>query len=273
MAALALEHVAVWLDELAPEGGAFAHALDWAARLKLPLKAFAPDAAEEAAPREQPLACEAACARRGVRWESVRWQGPARAGVDRFLCPVALCAFGSTLPAALRHGLLHRPPQGPPAPVLVCPPAWQPLARLLVINQPGGRDGCFLDTVAHLCRAVAVAPVVLTVARSEREGQWRQQLAEERLAAHRLPADYDCVVGCDPAEAAVGVARWRRCSHVVVERPRAAPWWGWLRGDLPVRLLRRADALAVLVLPGAGLAAAREREGAVPALRWAWGLG
>jgi hypothetical protein len=264
MAALAFNQVAVWLDDRAPEHGAFAHALAWAERLRLPLTAFAGGTAERL------QACEAACARRGVAWDTVYWDGPLGVGLERFLCPLQLCTVSSALPPPVRQALWQRSQRGPQAPLLVGPPSWQPVCRVLVVNQVAGAGSSFLDTVAEICGAFAVAPIVLTTARSEHEVRLRQQVAEERLAGHRLPADFDSVVGCDAAEAAAAVARWRRCTHVFVETSRASSWWGRPRGDLPVELLRLSGSLTVLALPGvARPATVRRQEQPAAAPRWA----
>jgi hypothetical protein len=297
MAALALDHVSVWLDELAPDRGAFAHALEWASRLRLPLKAFAPSSSQQdttasgpsrdgkgclalpgpAAPAlgpERLHACEAACLQHGVAWGAFHWQGSVSFGIERFLRPVQLCVLGADLPAPGGPELLARSLHSPPGPVLVCPQSWRPMSRVLIVNQQRDVRSCFLDLAARVCQAVAVVPVVLTVARSEREAQARQRLAEETLAASRLPADFDCAVGCDAATAAATVARWRRCSHAFVESGRLTSWWSWARGPLPEQLLRQSASLTVLALPGASWpAAAANKECTRPAPGLAWGLG
>jgi hypothetical protein len=276
MGALALERIVVWLDELAPERGAFAHALEWAERLRLPLKAFAATAGGDGL-SAQLDACERECLRLGVSWEVFRWQGPLDFGAKRFLRPTELSVFGSGLAPAVRQALLERALQSPPSPVLVCPSAWRPVTRVLVLNDQGEAESCFLDLVAHVCLAFQAAPVILTVGWSEREAQRRQRQAEERLAVHRLPADFDCLVGCDGPGAVGVVARWRRCSHVFVERPPRAPWWrSWLRSGAFEQLPRLDQALTVLALPGAACvpaAATAEKVQPARSLRWAWGLG
>jgi hypothetical protein len=91
--------------------------------------------------------------------------------------------------------------------------------------------------------------VVLTVARSELDAQRWQSRAEEALAAQRLAADLDYLVGCDSATAVTRVAHWRRCSHVFVQRPQGAGWWRRLWGDPLKQLLGLAGELTLLALP------------------------
>jgi K+-sensing histidine kinase KdpD len=141
---------------------------------------------------------------------------------------------------------------------------------VLVVHQGRGLESRFLDTVAHICRAFEVVPVVLTLARSEREAELRQRLAEERLAAHTLPADFDYLVGRDPGPVVADVARWRRCSHVFVERPRPSFWRGWLHDSLLEQLLVRSETSAVLALPVASRPAVAEPGHAAPAAALAW---
>jgi hypothetical protein len=242
MTALAHNHVAVWLDPLAPERGAFAHALEWAARLRSPLRAFA-------AAAEQVQTCQAACAKKGVPWS----QGPVVTGIEPFLRCAALAVIGDALPAGLKQALWSRSLRGGRPAILACPQLWHPVARVLVENRQRHPGSGYLDSAAQLCRAFGAAAVVLTVARTEREAQLRQHLAEDTFARHQLAADYDSVVGCDLPAAVAGVSRWRRCSHVFMESGEPGPWWRRLwRGPL-ASLLGLAASVAVLALPGTPL--------------------
>jgi hypothetical protein len=267
-----MRHVSVWLDDLAPERGAFAHALEWAAHLGLPLEGIAStlrmgggrmlnhpgeegrrasDATPSAVSADKLVACATACVRKGVSWDTSLWQG-GLAGSDQFLRPVELCVFGDALPPPLKEQLLRRSLRSPDTSVLVCPRSWQPVSRVLVLHEHRDPNNGFLDAAAAVCHAFQIAPVVLTVARSEREARLRQRFAEERFGTCRQLADFDFVVGCDLRTAVAWVARWRRCSHVFVERGSAPPWWRWLRGDTLQRLFGLSDALTFLALPGVG---------------------
>jgi hypothetical protein len=265
---LPLRQVSVWLDELAPQHGAFTHALEWASRLALPLHGVTATpggwggrmvdyhrAEGEGPGRTERLeACATACARRSVSWNASRWQGPPADWVKQFLRPAELCVFGDALPPRLKDELLRGSLRRRDVAILLCPRPWEPVSRVLVLHEhrdPGNR---FLDAAARLCQAFDVTPVVLTVARTEREARLRQDLAEERFATRRRPADFDFIVGCEVRTAVAWAARWRRCSHVVLERESAPPWWPRLRGDTLQRLLGLSDALTVLALPGAGQA-------------------
>jgi hypothetical protein len=246
METLAVRGVAVWLDTLAPEGGTFAHAVEWATRLGLPLRAAA------AAPAGQLTACAAACASRGVPWDAGSGQPPAAFEPGRLLRPHELAVVADALPGAMMGEVLSRSARLAAAPVLICPRSWQPAARVLVLDEQPTPGRGFLESAADLCRALRLSPVVLTVARAEQEAWEGQRFAREAFVAPGLAADFDLIAGWDVRMAVAAAARWRRCSHVFVGRRGAAPWWRWRRGDSVRRLLGLSDSLTFLALPGAG---------------------
>jgi hypothetical protein len=273
MVSLELQHVSVWLDELAPERGAFAHALEWAAHLRLSLYGITStlgtwggrlaghrkllesgtlDGAPGVVPSVKVAACASACARQGVSWNLSPGDGPLAGGIDPLLRPVELCAFGDALPRPWKDLLLRQSLRSPDSAVLVCAKSWQPVSRVLILNEEREPGNNFLDISAEICQAFGVAPVVLSVARFEREARLRQRFAEERFAARGQDAAFDFIAGCDARSAVAWVARWRRCSHVFVERAAAPPWWRWLRGDTLQQLFGLSDSLTFLALPGAG---------------------
>jgi hypothetical protein len=267
--------ISVWLDKTAPNEGAFAHALEWAARLKLPLHAVAApwlQPSRRTRPQSLPItgaflergdpiqgsdwagdsarvrACGMACAEKGVTWNISIYDQGFPCGVEHFLQPSRLCVFGETLVRPFKHELLYRSLQSPQTSVLICSGVWQPVSNVLILHRTRDPGSRFLDRVAEICLAFRVAPVVLTVAGSEEEARLRQRFAEETLAAHGLRGDFDFIAGCDvPTAVALG-ARHRRCSHVFVERQRVRPWWRWLRVDTMHRLLGLSDSLTFLTL-------------------------
>jgi hypothetical protein len=271
MAIGAIERVSIWLDDSAPERGAFAQAVDWACRLGLPLRIVA--AAEGRLrgisgdcepPTGVPLpdnfaACEAACRRRGVPSECSPWDGPPAAGVKQFLSPTSLCVFGKGLADGPKIELLRQALRAVDVPILVAAQAPQPIPRVLVLNQASKTVDGFLASVARLCGTLRVTPVVLAVAPNEREALARWDAVRETWSALGLAADLDLLAGCDVSDALASVARWRRCTHIIVERRPASPWQRWLQGSLLRRLLGTCESVSVLALPAYSI-----REPAAP---------
>ena len=127
-----------------------------------------------------------------------------------------------------------------------------PVSRLLVLHQHADPAGDFLTAAAEICRRFDSRPLVLTVARSDSEARRRRRAAEATLAARGQSGDFDIVVGGDVRSAVAWVARWRRCSHVVVAKRHSRGSWRWLHGDPVERLLGVSDRLTLLALPDAG---------------------
>ncbi len=235
--------ISVWLDECAPDRGAFAHASEWAARLRIPLHAVA-----DPLPDRALRACGVACARKGVAWEAESLT-EALPGGGEFFGDAELSAFGADLPAGLSGRLLRASWRSPGASVMVCPRDDRSAERALVLVPRSGFDGGFLDRAASLCRTLATPPVVLTVDRSERRAEARQEAARAACFVRGLDADFDLVAGCDLRTAVARAARARGCSHVVVARAAPRTWWPWPRKDTAGRLLGLAASLTLVSLP------------------------
>jgi hypothetical protein len=244
--------LSVVLDQLAPDRGTFAHALDWAWRLQVPVHVIADPTWNSAAGAQTKSACASACARRGVGWEASHWRGAAAQGLRPLLSPSDLLVLGQALPRSLKSALLGESLRdGAPA-VLVSPDTWTPLSRILLLDQGDRPAERFLVTAAELCRSFRAAPVVLTVARSERAGQLRQHAVRAALAVHGLDADFDLVIGSEARAAAVSVARWRRCQLIVMERPGSPPWWRWPRATTMEWFMNQVESPAVLAISAVG---------------------
>jgi K+-sensing histidine kinase KdpD len=169
--------------------------------------------------------------------------------VKRFIQPGELSVFGEQLPLTLRESLVHQSLQVPHAAVLVCPRLHLPISRVLVVNQPRGLSTCFLDGSIELCRALRVPAVVLTAARTEKGRATYEQIAQERCAAQGVAADFDSLVGGDVRLAIAQATRWRRCSHVIVER-HGRPWWRRFHADTLEHLLGTTHDLCILAYTG-----------------------
>jgi hypothetical protein len=237
MAALTLRAVNAWIDDLAPRDGAFAEAVDWAGRLRVPLRTISECVTLGAHER-----CLTACNAKGVLYQEAE-------GMDQLFQPQALAVFGNYLGGRRMERLLHMAMHSRRGAVLVCPPTVHPVSRVLVLHDDVDSHTGFLDGAARLCRTLGAAPVVLTVARTAAVACRRQENAEQILARYRLAAHFDFIVGSDVRAAVISVARWRRCEHVFLAQRRAGPWWRWLRGDTLMSLLGLTDSLTFLALP------------------------
>jgi hypothetical protein len=258
----------VLLDRPDPARGAFAHALDWACQLKLPLHGIIfqatkgetaqgpgdQKALQGAAAPHQPLtgvanpegmaAC-AACGQRGVPWETGSLE-------DRLFEPGTLVMLGSALPEAQRKVFLSQKLRDSGVAVLLCPDIARPCTRVLLLNDDSATREGFLTTGVALCRDLGAWPVVLTVARSERRARQRQQAAQEVLAGSGLGCDFDLIIGAEIRVAVGQVARWRRCQVIAMEHRSDPPWWRWWHGETAEKLMGLADTFALLTIPGAG---------------------
>jgi hypothetical protein len=228
----------VLLDHLAPDNGAFAYALEWAARWRLPIYGvLLPDANPE-------RLATVACARAGVPWQL----SPADR-LDRLVGPGDLVVLGHTLPEAAKRRWLGQLLRNTGAGLLLCPDDWTPPGRLLLLEEGRSLGSQLVDTVESLCRSLPASPVVLTLGLTMKAAQRRQEAAREMLASRGLNADFDLIVGWNVSKAVLSAAAWRRCRLAVIDRPRPVSWWNVLGGSPTERLLSAAAPLAFLVLP------------------------
>jgi hypothetical protein len=158
----------------------------------------------------------------------------------------SLCVYGQRLPSVRQQELLYWSLRRTAAAVLICTDAWSPLSRILVLNPRRDSQDCFLATAAQICRAFGVAPVVLTVAQSEKQAWMRQRQAQEVFAGQHTPADFDFFVGRDVGAAIALEAQWRRCSHAFAARQTTPSWRLWLRGEPYERVISLSGNLTIL---------------------------
>jgi hypothetical protein len=272
MQPLTLRQVSVWLDDWSPEGVAFAHALQWASRLRLPIRAIIPSRGTCTTPRLRdrekdpatvgvPLECAlltdrldvlaAACESRSVAWDASLWHGSVALGVDLFVRPGELCVVGQDMQPGIKGAILQRSLHSPETAVLVCSRFSQAFSRVLILHEHCDRGNQFLDHAAQFCRVLQVAPVILTVARSRSAEQRCRQFAGKVLGRYQLAAEHDFMTGCDARTAVACMSRWRRCSHVVVEKRESPLWRRWLRKETMERVLGLSESLTIVGLPGA----------------------
>jgi hypothetical protein len=278
----------VLLDQLSPDQGAFAHALNWAERLELSIRGLLgpgwssmgkdrnqasqkasgsgeaislPTArAEEGRRMTNDLiaACAAACGRR-VPWEGCPGEVQAADRLPNELGPGELLVRGSAWPAG--HEREERRQT-----VLVCPPVWKGCDRALVLDEDSSGGDSYLISAVELCQSLRAEPFVLTVSRSPRAAWRRQQAARAALARSGRLCALDSVIGAEVGAAVAHVARWRRCPLVLTQR-RAAVWWRWWRGDTADKLLGLTGDVALLTFPGAGVHVPHDPHCTPPASR------
>lgn len=248
MRAVLLQRVSVCLEDAPRAERAFAQALDWAFRLSLPLCAVVADRA-----REGLRSWSDACYQHGVALETLLVSGGADAGVNQFLRPRGLCVFVENSASSLQEDLLSRAGRSHENAVLVCAPACPPMTRILVLFDQANSDSAYLESVAHLCQALETQPIILVLARTERETQMRRAYVESVCQSFQLRADIDSVFGCDARSAVARVASWRGCSHFIVERRPGRSWWTGSRGNGLEPFRSVSDSLSLLALPGASV--------------------
>jgi nucleotide-binding universal stress UspA family protein len=245
------------LDDGAPLRGAFAYALEWAWHLRLPIHGWAlgpsfcapfpAPPSDEFAKRVN--ACAKACGDWGVELRLTPIEGDPILWFHQQLRPEDLLIV-SYAPAGTERLEFPRQVLQETATVLICPQAWKStLSRMLFLYRSCEQNKDAMATVLDLCRCVRTTPVVLTVARTEREGSRLQQPVRVALADHGQGGLFDIVIGAEVAEAAARVARWRQCQLLVMGRYGRPSWTRWFGGSTTERLIDLADSLAVLTIP------------------------
>lgn len=236
--------LAVFVDRLAPEQGAFAFAIDWARRLQGELQLLVMRPEDDSKAR----ACAEVCQQNGsiceLRAADRRIEGnPARTDTGTLFL-IGHCLTMPQKAMVLQH-VLPQLRSG----VLVCPDQWQPVTRVLLIHQECDGDQVMLARGVRLCVRLGARPIVLTVARSERFARQLQEAARKCLNNAGLFADFDYLVGAEIRHEALSVARWRRCQLVVLPRPKTSLWQRWTRGNALKRMMESRNSFGVLTLP------------------------
>ena len=197
-------------------------------------------------------ACAKVCAEWGVKMGLTLMEDPV-AWIRQHLQPDDLLMVTRAAQGTERRTLIRQVLQETNAAVLVCPETWRSsLSRILVLYRSCEQNQRALAAVMELCRYVRSDPVILTVARTEREGNRLQRPARAAFAEHGQSGNFDLLIGADVAEGAARVARWRQCQLLVMGRYGRPPWMHWLGGSTTEELLDLTDSLAVLTIPPAG---------------------
>jgi K+-sensing histidine kinase KdpD len=123
---------------------------------------------------------------------------------------------------------------------------------MLLVHEHNQSDDTFIQSAIQLCHALGARPIVLTIARSERDAIIRGRALQKSLAAQGLSSEFDQFVGPGPAPAVLRIAAWRRCQVIVLRQPAQRGWWPWGRADLVNQLTAERSSVAFLVLPEEG---------------------
>jgi hypothetical protein len=107
-------------------------------------------------------------------------------GMDQFLRPYGLCVFGENAASNIQEELLLRSARNPEIAVLLCPPICVPMARIIVLYHQPNPNAAYLESVVRLCHALEIHPVILIVAKTEREAHLRRGYAEGVCNSFRL---------------------------------------------------------------------------------------
>jgi hypothetical protein len=248
-AAASLRRVVVWLDEFAPHHGTFAHGLEWAVRLRLPLHAVIAMGQDSRGIGADVLAaCAATCEREGVAWSQGGGESEKSCIMNRSqplehdFCIIGDALMRSPGRRSVRAFLRSA------ATVVICPPTWHAFRRALVLNENPALDRQYVNNAAAICHGAGWAASVLTLAHSEAAARRMQDLALEAFAKQGVPADYHAMVGNKVGGAVALVGSWRRCSHVIVAKTRPGGMRRWLGFDLNPFTWELADRFAVLPL-------------------------
>src|SRR5207244_5348350 len=91
-----------------------------------------------------------ACAQRGVTMETSVWVGETDVGIDQFLRPWGLCVLEEARSDPVQEKLLARSARNPDVLLLLTPPIYRPMARVLIALHHQNPDPAFLQAAARL---------------------------------------------------------------------------------------------------------------------------
>lgn len=173
--------------------------------------------------------CASACRDEGVPWRSFVSDDASAGALMNDQRSGPLWVVSQRFPASARDAVVRGCMRHQGSSILVCPEQAKPMTRALLLNDARRPDGAFLQAAASLCRRLGVAPVILTVARSERLANHATTMSQAALAPHDFDLLFDCVVGLEARSAVGRIARWRRCQLVIMNQDARPAWWEWFR--------------------------------------------
>ncbi len=257
----ALTHVSLWIDNTSLDDSAFSHACDWAVGLDLPVRAVATAASDsrktgQFSMVERLKAFGDACTQLGVSLETHLTADQWKRATERFLRPGGLCVLSGAIASPRERDLFERSSRDPQICQLLCPRVQTRIRRMLILCHQTSIDTVFLESASRICQELDTMPIILVLAKTEREAQVKQGYIEGFCNSIHLDADLDSMVHGNVADAVVRVAAWRGCSHVIVQRQADSSCWEHMYPSLikqlfclsaPISLLTVAESTALEV--------------------------
>lgn len=191
----------------------------------------------------------AACTDAGVVLETSFWLGGTDVGMTHCLRACGLCVVAEFQYECFRQELLVRCGHAPAAAVLLCPRRGTHVRRMAVLYDHMNPNAAYLETAAHLCQALGVQPLILTLARTARDGRLKRSHAEGVCASLGVAAEFDDIVTADSRTALGRQLAVQQCSHLIIERGEGTAVWPRLHGDWLAPWRGLSDALSILALP------------------------
>lgn len=261
----------MFLDPFAPDQVAFGHAVEWAKRLGVSVRAVSFPYERVSSRKDyrringNPLAgrittkslfsdfinsCSETCKNQGVAWDHFACREPFADGVKELLKDTDLLVIADSATPELKKLVFQNINRNQTS-LLYCTQPWEPVSRVLVVNQQGEYSVYFLKTIARICREFHLLPFLLTIARSEVTAIMNQSVAEELLSCQGVPTNCDFYVGDDVSRFISYVAELRHCTHVFIEQKNQVSWLNGQKWNAMERIinLSKSSSLASLILP------------------------
>src|SRR6185369_9210165 len=134
-----LQHVSVWLHGGPSDDSVFPHAMDWAFRLNLPVRAVVNSPRSDSVGRTRAAIAEKmktwsmACSKRGTNLEMLLSLEPVKDAIHHFLRPHSICVFVENQSSQVQHELMVWSARTSEIAVLMCPPICTPMTRVLIL--------------------------------------------------------------------------------------------------------------------------------------------
>ncbi len=255
--------VNIWLQDWSPDFAAFMHALEWAIRLRLPIRAVRVKNGLGSGQPRKIASSLASC----DPWPPVRLPDLNRGFTPDIFSEICglnnvelhveekgtpdldrgLNVVSAYLPAKLRESLITRAIREQ-AGLLLCSAEWKSVQRPMLLNDSQRQDQSFFHMAAEICSLFQVTPIVLTIGPTESDAHRGQQFARHTMADEGQVAQYDYAAHCDLNSVVELEAHCRRSAHLFVSNHTASSKRRWPRNEPVLPVLTLSRFLTVLVL-------------------------